>query len=69
MAVSDDAIASLSEQLTFKNKLVVHTVSGCWVNDSNRKVFLSATKFYENKTVDFNTIPICLEAKMQPTST
>jgi soluble P-type ATPase len=24
MAVSDDAIASLSEQLTFKNKLVVH---------------------------------------------
>jgi predicted short-subunit dehydrogenase-like oxidoreductase (DUF2520 family) len=66
MAVSDDAIASLSEQLTFKNKLVVHTSGGVSVdviNDSNRKVFFIRYKLYENKTVDFNTIPICLEAK------
>jgi predicted short-subunit dehydrogenase-like oxidoreductase (DUF2520 family) len=67
MAVSDDAIASLSEQLTFKNKLVVHTsgsVSVDVINDSNRKgVFYPLQSFTKNKTVDFNTIPICLEAE------
>jgi hypothetical protein len=55
MAVSDDAIASVSKQLIFK-KLVVHTSGGVSLDvldDSNRKVFLSITKLYENKTVDF----------------
>jgi predicted short-subunit dehydrogenase-like oxidoreductase (DUF2520 family) len=67
IAVSDDAITSVSQQLPFKNRLVVHTsgsVSVDAINDSNRKgVFYPLQSFTKNKAVDFSTIPICLEAE------
>lgn len=67
IAVSDDAIASVSQQLAFKNKLVVHTSGSVNINviaDSNRKgVFYPLQSFTKNKAVDFNSIPICLEAE------
>lgn len=67
IAVSDDAIATISEQLAFKNKLVVHTsgsVSVDVISDANRKgVFYPLQSFTKNKAVDFSTIPICLEAE------
>jgi hypothetical protein len=55
MAVSD-AIASLSEQLIFKNKLVVHTSGGVSVdviNDSNRKVFFYPLQALKKQTSRF----------------
>jgi predicted short-subunit dehydrogenase-like oxidoreductase (DUF2520 family) len=67
IAVSDDAIASVAEQIPFKNRLVVHTsgsVSMDVIADTNRKgVFYPLQSFTKNKAVDFTTIPICLEAE------
>tara|TARA_R110002126_G_scaffold51359_12_gene140529 strand:- start:814 stop:1587 length:774 start_codon:yes stop_codon:yes gene_type:complete len=67
IAVSDDAIAAVSKELGFKNRLVVHTsgsVSIDAISDANRKgVFYPLQSFTKNKAVDFNGIPICLEAE------
>jgi predicted short-subunit dehydrogenase-like oxidoreductase (DUF2520 family) len=67
IAVSDDAIATVSSQLPFDNRLVVHT-SGTIAMDAldskNRKgVFYPLQTFSKNKTVDFSQIPICLESE------
>jgi predicted short-subunit dehydrogenase-like oxidoreductase (DUF2520 family) len=67
IAVSDDAIANVSSQLPFKNRLVVHTSGSVSLNaldDNNRKgVFYPLQTFTKNKAVDFKTIPICLESE------
>ncbi|MFV8373235.1 Rossmann-like and DUF2520 domain-containing protein [Flavobacterium sp. LB2P74] len=67
IAVSDDAVASISSQLPFKNRLVVHTSGSVPLNvldDNNRKgVFYPLQTFTKNKPVDFRTIPICLESE------
>jgi predicted short-subunit dehydrogenase-like oxidoreductase (DUF2520 family) len=67
IAVSDDAISSVSAQLPFKNKLVVHTsgsVALNLLNPTNRKgVFYPLQTFTKDKVVDFKTIPICLESE------
>lgn len=67
IAVSDDAIADVSSQLQFKNRLVVHTSGSISLNaldDDNRKgVFYPLQTFTKNKDVDFKTIPICLESE------
>lgn len=67
IAVSDDAIASVSSQLPFKNRLVVHTSGSVplqALNEDNRKgVFYPLQTFTKNKAVDFKTIPICLESE------
>lgn len=67
IAVSDDAIASVSAQLPFENQLVVHTsgtVALAALQDNNRKgVFYPLQTFSKNKAVDFKNIPICLEAE------
>ena len=67
IAVSDDAIARVSNQLPFKNRLVVHTsgsVSLDSLNNDNRKgVFYPLQTFTKNKEVDFKNIPICLESE------
>ena len=67
IAVSDDAIIDLAEQLPFINRLVVHT-SGTApltaIDNKNRKgVFYPLQTFTKNKAVDFKSIPICLEAE------
>jgi predicted short-subunit dehydrogenase-like oxidoreductase (DUF2520 family) len=67
IAVSDDAIAHVSSQLPFKNRLVVHTSGSVSLNaldNNNRKgVFYPLQTFTKNKAVDFKTIPICLESE------
>lgn len=67
ISVSDNAISEVSEQLRFKNKLVVHTsgTTSIDVLDSkNRKgVFYPLQTFSKDKAVDFSIIPICLEAE------
>lgn len=67
IAVTDDAIAEVSQQIPFENQLVVHTSGSVAMNalsDQNRKgVFYPLQTFSKNKTVDFKSIPICLEAE------
>ncbi|RKS02567.1 MULTISPECIES: Rossmann-like and DUF2520 domain-containing protein [unclassified Flavobacterium] len=67
IAVTDDAIAEVSDQIPFKNQLVVHTsgsVAMSNMDDKNRKgVFYPLQTFSKSKAVDFKIIPICLEAE------
>jgi predicted short-subunit dehydrogenase-like oxidoreductase (DUF2520 family) len=69
IAVSDDAIASVSAQLPFENQLVVHTsgsASLTSLDDKNRKgVFYPLQTFTKGKAVDFKTIPFCLETQLE----
>ena len=67
IAVSDDSISIVSEQIPYKNKLVVHTsgaISLEAIASNNRKgVFYPLQTFTKNKAVNFKTIPICLESQ------
>ena len=67
IAVSDDAIATVSSQLPFTNKLVVHTSGSValeQLSSTNRKgVFYPLQTFTKNKEVNFKEIPLCLEAE------
>ena len=67
IAVSDDAIANVSEQIPYKNKLVVHTSGAISLEvlaSNNRKgVFYPLQTFTKNKDVDFKIIPICIESQ------
>ena len=67
IAVTDNAIQLISDELPFKNKLVAHTSGTTEIdilNDNNRKgVFYPLQTFSKTKSVDFSTIPICLESQ------
>jgi len=67
IAVSDDAIAKVSAQLPFENRLVVHTSGSVpmdSVDNKNRKgIFYPVQTFTKGKEIDFNDIPICLESE------
>jgi predicted short-subunit dehydrogenase-like oxidoreductase (DUF2520 family) len=69
IAVSDDAIPSVSSQLPFENRLVVHTSGSApltSLDDKNRKgVFYPLQTFTKGKAVDFKTIPFCLETQFE----
>jgi predicted short-subunit dehydrogenase-like oxidoreductase (DUF2520 family) len=67
IAVSDKAIAEVSRQLPFQNRIVVHT-SGAASLDvldiKNRKgVFYPLQTFSKSKEIDFSAVPMCLEAE------
>lgn len=67
ISVSDKAIGEVSRNLSFNNKLVVHTsgsVGMSDLDDKNRKgVFYPLQTFSKSKAVNFREIPICLEAE------
>ena len=67
IALPDDAIASFSKSLPFKNKLVVHTsgsVSMEQLSNRNRRgVFYPLQTFSTNSKPNFKEIPICVEAE------
>ncbi len=67
IAVSDSAIAEVSDKIPFTNQLVVHTSGSVTIdalNNKNRKgVFYPLQTFSKSKAVDFKVIPICLEAQ------
>ena len=69
IAVSDDAIADVSSQLPFENRLVVHTSGSApltSLDNKNRKgVFYPLQTFTKAKAVDFKTIPLCLETESE----
>src|SRR6187431_1240720 len=69
IAVSDDAIASVSSKLPFENRLVVHTSGSApltALHDKNRKgVFYPLQTFTKGKSIDFKAVPFCLETQAE----
>lgn len=67
LCVSDSAIATVSNQLPFTDRLVVHCSGGSAMNilsSKNRNgVFYPLQTFIKNIQVDFSAIPICIEAE------
>ena len=73
IAVSDDAIAEVSENLASDNQLVVHTSGtvtlNALANKNRRGVFYPLQTFSKDKAVNFKTIPICIEAENEKDTT
>lgn len=68
IAVTDNAIAQVATQIPYRDSLVVHTSGSISIDaiQAKRKgVFYPLQSFSKNDTVDFLTIPICLEATTQ----
>jgi predicted short-subunit dehydrogenase-like oxidoreductase (DUF2520 family) len=67
ISVSDDAIQSVSNSLVLSDKLVAHTSGSVAMedlSDSNRKAVLYPLQtLSKKKEVDFNTVPLCIEAQ------
>jgi len=67
IAVSDDAIKTVSSQLPFENRLVVHTSGSVPLDSLDKKnrrgIFYPLQTFTKGKEVDFGQIPICLESE------
>lgn len=67
ISVSDDAIASISSKLPFKNRLVAHTSGSVTLNSLDKKnrraVFYPLQTFTKEKAIDFSEIPFCLESE------
>jgi len=65
ISVTDDAIANLSRQLPFKNRLVVHTSGTVNIHDLDKKnrrgVFYPLQTLSKSVLIDFKTVPVCLE--------
>lgn len=66
IAVSDDAIESLSKSLPFKDRLVAHTSGSASLYDIDKKhkraVFYPLQTFSKEVDLDFTTVPICIQA-------
>ncbi|MDH7446770.1 Rossmann-like and DUF2520 domain-containing protein [Aquimarina sp. 2201CG14-23] len=69
LAISDDAIESVSNALPFKNRLVVHTSGSAPMqainNANNRGVFYPLQTFSAGKEVNFSKVPFCIEADLE----
>jgi len=66
IVVKDDAIAEVSNYLANKKGVVVHTSGATDLNaikPENSGVFYPLQTFTKGKTVDFSSIPICIEAE------
>ena len=66
LAVSDDAIKSVSEKIPFKDRLVVHTSGSVNIYGLDKKhkrgVFYPLQTFSKDAELDFDAVPICIEA-------
>jgi len=66
IAVADDAIAQIANELTKCNKLIVHTSGATDLQTllnftANAGVFYPLQTFSKTKEVDFLTVPLCIE--------
>ena len=70
LAVSDDAIGALSEQLPFEGRLVAHTSGSVNIHELDRKhqraVFYPLQTFSKDADIDFADVPMCLEVLEKP---
>lgn len=66
LAISDDAVAKMSSQLPFENRLVAHTSGAVNIHDLDKKnrraVFYPLQTFSKDAPMDFGNVPICVEA-------
>ena len=69
IAATDAAIAEISSNLPFRDRLVAHTSGSVAVDaidaKNRRAVFYPLQTFTRNKPVNFKEIPICIETGMQ----
>ncbi len=69
IAVADDGIAEVSDQLPFHGQLVVHTSGTLPFSVLNsrhkRGVFYPLQTFTKEKDIDFKQIPFCLETEFE----
>lgn len=66
IAVSDNAIGDVAQSLSQKTGLVAHTSGTMGMNviqNENRGVFYPLQTFTQGKPIDFDSIPICIEAQ------
>jgi len=67
IAISDDHITNFSEQLKFKEGLVVHTSGSVPMNQlkctAHKGVFYPLQTFSKSKIIGFTSIPFCLETE------
>jgi predicted short-subunit dehydrogenase-like oxidoreductase (DUF2520 family) len=67
IAVSDNAIETVSQQIPLKNQLVVHTSGSVELSaldvKNRRGVFYPLQTFSKSKAIEYSTIPICIEAE------
>ncbi len=65
MAVSDDSIETLSQDLPFTNRLIAHTSGSVAMHDLDKKneiaVFYPLQTFSKDAEIDFTEVPICVE--------
>ena len=66
IAVKDDAIVGIAEQLARYDKLIVHTsgatsLAALELFTANAGVFYPLQTFSTNKEVNFSTVPLCIE--------
>ena len=63
--MSDDAIAKISKEIPFENKLIVHTSGSLNVYDLDKKnrrgVLYPLQTFSKEVEIDFKDVPICIE--------
>jgi predicted short-subunit dehydrogenase-like oxidoreductase (DUF2520 family) len=67
IAIKDDAVPKLIQQLTLKKKFVVHTSGSLPMNilkrvSSNYGVLYPLQTLSKSKTISFSTVPLCIEA-------
>ena len=66
LAVTDDQISEISKTLPFSDRLVVHTCGAVNIHDLDKKnrrgVFYPLQTFSKSKIMDFEDVPLCLEA-------
>ena len=66
IAVTDDAISSIAEQLINSDVLVAHTAGAVSINElksiKRKGIFYPLQSFKETIPVDWSTVPICIEA-------
>ncbi|MFP4846141.1 Rossmann-like and DUF2520 domain-containing protein [Winogradskyella sp. PE311] len=65
LAVSDDSIAKLSQNLPFSNRLIAHTSGSVAMHDLDKKnkisVFYPLQTFSKEAEIDIAEVPICIE--------
>lgn len=65
IAVNDDAISTLSEQLPFSDRLVAHTSGSLTIHaldkTQHRAVFYPLQTLSKSADIDFKNVPICIE--------
>lgn len=67
LAIPDDEISNFSEELPFRDKLLVHTSGSVDVKAlskrNRRGIFYPLQTFTKERAIDFKSVPICIEAE------